>query len=60
MKDSSLKDSLLNRYKKAIISEQEKIKKADNITRTNGQTSGIDFESTFSRIEEMATKQFTR
>ena len=60
VKDSSLKNSLLNRYKKAIISEQEKIKKADNITRTNGQTSGIDFESTFPRIEEMATKQFTR
>lgn len=58
IEDTNLRNTLLNKYKKAIIREQEKIKKA-GITRKSGQTSGIDFESTLARIEEMAVEPST-
>lgn len=59
IQDSNLKSMLLSRYKNVISREQEKIKKADTVTRTYGQTSGIDFDATFSRIEEMEIEQST-
>ena len=58
VQDSELKSKLLSRYKNAILREQEKIKKA-GITRKSGQTSGIDFDSTLARIEEMAVELST-
>lgn len=58
IEDTNLRNTLLNKYKKAIVREQEKIKKA-GITRKSGQTSGIDFESTLARIEEMAVEPST-
>lgn len=57
IQDSNLKSMLLSKYKNAISSEQEKIKESGNTTREYSQISGIDFDATFSRIEEMELEQ---
>ena len=52
VKDSNLRYLLLSTYKSAIDNEQKKVKNC-KIFRKNGQSSGIDVEKTYKRINDI-------
>ena len=56
IEDKNLKNVLLNEYNRAIIREQKKVENCKRF-RKNGQTSGIDFETTLNRIKAITDVQ---
>lgn len=56
IEDKNLKNMLLDEYSRAIIREQKKVENC-KIFRKNGQTSGIDFETTLNRIKAITDVQ---